>query len=259
MSIFTQIAPTQETQYLQDILKKYAVDIRLSLYYKSFFSQYISEWAGSNLKDIIVSGSSAKGTAVSNGVDVDLFISLYSQTRYELSVIYNDLFNFMTRKRFQVRKQNVSIGITHNNYQIDLVPAKLQSSYGSDHSLYVSKKNTWTKTNINTHIIQIKNSNRINEIKLVKIWRNLNGLDFPSFYLELIVINALRFCKFGDIANNFFKALTFISDNIENKVYYDPANTNNCISAQMTLFEKQKIAKCAKESVSKQYWKEIVY
>ena len=97
----------------------------------------------------------------------------------------------MNGNGFSVRRQNVSIGIDYNSDQIDLVPARRQSQYGNDHSLYVSKKNSWIKTNIDTHISQVSNSNRLNEIKLVKIWRNANNLDFPSFYLELVVIDAL--------------------------------------------------------------------
>ncbi|WP_270657226.1 hypothetical protein [Aeromonas sp. Y293-4] len=226
-------------QYLRNVLSTYQVNPNLAEQYKYFFEPYIREWAKDFLVDLKVSGSIRKGTAVSNGTDVDLFISLSSTTNETLGEIYNLLFDYLQGKGFSVRKQNVSIGVNYNSEQIDLVPAKRQSQYGNDHSLYVSKKNTWTKTNIETHISKVSNSGRLEEIKLTKIWRNNNNLDFPSFYLELLVIDALSNFRRGDLANNFWQVLNFIAVNIKSKVYMDPSNTNNCISDQIPLTTKE--------------------
>ena len=245
-------------QQLRYVIAKYNVDSSLAEQYKAYLGPYIREWASQCLCEFKISGSVRKGTAVSNGTDVDLFISLSSTTNNSLREIYNSLFDYMQGKNFNVRKQNVSIGINHNSNQIDLVPSKRQSQFGNDHSLYVSKKGTWTKTNIETHISTVAKSGRLEEIKLAKIWRNLNGLDFPSFYLELVVIDSLYNCRKGDLANNFLRVLNFIASNIITAVYKDPANTNNCISDQITLLEKNKIAQQAKLSASKYYWSEIV-
>lgn len=245
-------------QYLRTVLTKYAVDNTLADTYKTLFEPYIQGWANGCLCDLKISGSVRKGTAVSNGTDVDLFISLSSTTNNTLSEIYNSLFDYMKQNGFSVRKQNVSIGINHNSYQIDLVPSKRQSQFGNDHSLYVSKKNTWTKTNIETHISQVVNSGRLEEIKLTKIWRNLLNLDFPSFYLELMVIDALKYRTKGDLANNFMTTLNYIAENIQTAVYMDPANTNNCISDQISLQIKINISQQASLSASKEYWSQIV-
>lgn len=244
--------------YVNQVLAKYAVNSQLASQYHEFFSPYIKEWANDYLVELKISGSSKKGTAVANGTDVDLFISLTSTIQNSLKEIYESLFAYMQGKGFTVRKQNVSIGIDYNSYQIDLVPAKRQSQYGNDHSLYVSKKDTWTKTNIDIHATKVINSNRLDEIKLTKIWRNQNNLDFPSFYLELLVIDALKYCTIGDTANNFLKVLNFISTSIESTTYMDPANTNNCISDQISSAEKRRIALVATSSRSQQYWKDIV-
>ncbi len=244
-------------EYVNEVLRKYAVNPNKAVQYHKFFSPYIEEWAN-GLVDIKISGSSKKGTAVSSGTDVDLFISITSTSNDTLCDLYSSLFSYMTNKGFKARKQNVSIGIDYNSDQIDLVPGRRQSQYGNDHSLYVSKKNSWTKTNIDIHILEVSKSNRLDEIKLTKIWRNLNELDFPSFYLELVVIEALYNCKIGATDVNFLKILNFIADSLESKVYYDPANTNNCISDQIGTSEKRKLANAAKNSASQQYWKDIV-
>jgi hypothetical protein len=245
-------------EYVNSILRKYAVQQGTAEQYQKFFHPYITEWANGLLVDFKISGSAKKGTAVSNGTDVDLFISLSSTTTNPLKELYDSLYEYIKGKGFNTRRQNVSIGVDYNSVQIDLVPAKRQGQYGNDHSLYVSKKNTWTKTNVDTHISQVSNSNRLNEIRLTKIWRNINNLDFPSFYLELIVIDALKNRTIGATDTNFLEALRFISQAIETRRYMDPANTNNCISDQISNAEKRKIALAASNSASKQYWRDII-
>lgn len=245
-------------EYVNGVLNKYAVDKNTAIEYHSFLVPYITEWANGSLVDVKVSGSSAKGTAVSSGTDVDLFISLTSTTANTLNEIYESLFSYMTEKGFTARRQNVSIGIIHNSNQIDLVPGRRQSQHGNDHSLYVSKKNSWTKTNITTHVTQVSNSNRLNEIKLTKIWRNAHELDFPSYYLELVVMDSLYNKAVGVTDMNFLSALNFIAENIESNIYFDPSNTNNCISDQISIAEKRKISVAARNSADQKYWKDIV-
>ncbi len=245
-------------EYVNSVLQRYAVNSNKATQYRNFFLPYITEWANGYLVDVKISGSSEKGTAVSSGTDVDLFISLTSTTNNTLNEIYESLFSYMNGKGFSVSRQNVSIGIDYNSDQVDLVPARRQDQYGNDHSLYIRKKNSWTKTNIDTHISQVLNSNRLEEIKLAKIWRNANNLDFPSFYLELVVIDSLYNQMIGATDVNFLKVLRFIADSIESKTYNDPANTNNCISDQISIAEKRKIAITARNSASQQYWKDVV-
>ncbi|MEX5731347.1 hypothetical protein [Providencia hangzhouensis] len=245
-------------QYLENIINKYSVNLYNAEYLRMFFKPFINNWANGNLVDLTLSGSISKGTAVSNGTDVDLFISLSSSTKDSLSDIYNSLFVAMQKNGFYVRKQNVSIGINYSNYQIDLVPAKRQDQYGNDHSLYLNKKGSWTKTNINKHIYEVKNSGRVNEIKLIKIWRNIYHLDFPSFYLEMLVIDALKNHRINDLPNNFISVLSYISNNIEVNSYIDPANTNNCISDQISMQTKKQIASQATDSLSKKIWEDII-
>jgi len=153
----------------------------------------------------------------------------------------------------------VSVGITNGGFKIDWVPGKRQSQYGYDHSLYRRKSNSWTKTNIKTHVSNVAGSGRLKEIKLAKIWRQLHGLDFPSFYLELSVIDCLGGRSYSDLNGNFWEVLRFFSDEFSNKRYLDPSNTNNIISDDLSLIEKSQVQAMAKTSITKKTWKEIVW
>ena len=219
----------------------------------------LTKWAGAQLSSLKQSGSSAKGTALKDIADFDIFISLRSDTSETLKELYNKLERHFKDAGWVTRRQNVSIGITHQNLKIDLVPGKIQLGFRNYHSIYSSKKDTWMQTNIDLHIQKVQKSNRINEIILAKVWRHIHGLDFPSIYIELTVLDALYNKPINDISNNFWSVLIYLRDNFINSVVIDPANTNNKISDMLYKYEKEAIAKQAKDSLTKKTWGEIIW
>lgn len=245
--------------YLLDILHKYAVNVTGAEAAGNSIYPVIQQWGNSYLVKTEFSGSLSKGTGISIGTDADIFISVSSTTPGTLADLYGTLYTAVSQAGYVARKQNVSIGITVNGYKIDLVPGRRQSQYGNDHSLYKNKTGSWAQTNIYTHINYVKSSNRINEIKLAKIWRQLHNLDFPSFYLEMAVIDALKYSTVGDLPNNLLKVLDFFRDNITLTRYVDPANTNNIISDDLNATEKMTISNQAMLSRNQKTWGGIVW
>ena len=246
-------------QYLRNTLNKYAVNTAAAQTAGQTIYPVIEKWSNGYMVKAEFSGSMSKGTAISLGTDADIFISLSSTTPGTLQEIYNSLNNAVIQSGYPARKQNVSIGTTVNGHKIDLVPGRRQDQYSNNHSLYKSKAGSWTKTNINTHINQVTASNRTDEIKLTKIWRELHGLSFPSFYLELAVIDALKHSRVGDLSSNFWKVLGFLKDDFTSRRYIDPANTNNVISDDLNVQEKRAVAAKAGESRSQTNWTRIVW
>jgi hypothetical protein len=246
--------------YLQSILMREAVDTGPASPVRSVFTWLrptIHEWAGRYLVDISPSGSFAKGTANKSGTDIDIFISLAHTTPETLKDIYTKLFNRMKEKGFTPKAQNVSINVKVNGFDVDLVPAKRQDAHSQDHSLYRRKADTWTKTNVARHISCVSQSGRVPEARLLKLWRNQKSLDFPSFYLELTVINALA-GKRGSLSENVLTALRYLQDTFPATRVIDPANTNNIISDDLTVAEKAKVKAVAARSLSAQSWGEII-
>ena len=250
-------------EYLQSIISKYRVVTgEGSQAWKTGREIYplIQKWAGAQLREAFFSGSNAKGTAVRGATDVDLFISLKSDTTNTLKEIFDSLHYLMQSNGYSgVHKQNVSIHVGHNGMDVDLVPAVHYGGNSEDHWLYVNKSNRERiKTNVNTHIAQIQASGRINEIILAKIWRKNHSLDFPSFYLELAVIEALKY-KRSDLSTNFMSILEYFSDGFSSARFEDPANTNNIISDTLTVVEKKTIASQATKSKVESYLEQIVW
>ena len=225
--------------------------------------QIVQQWAGQYLLEFKWSGSFAKGTAIAGSSDIDLFISLrgdvLSGNTPSLRSLYTSLNNWLGGRSYITRQQNVSISINHAGFQVDLVPAVKHPGNTSDHSLYKRKTGTWTKTNIDTHINYIKSSGRAFDIRTAKIWRNLRGLDISSFYLELGVLMALGGRKVYDPSNNFWEVLRFLADDFVGAVIYDPANTNNCVSDELSQVEQQVIANHARHSRTQRDWSGIIW
>ncbi len=220
----------------------------------------IKKWANGCLEDIYISGSRAKGTAIKGSSDIDLLISLKSTTNNTLSQIYNSLFNNLNNK-YTIRTQNVSLGINYNNYKIDLVPAKKQSGHTNDHSLYCSKQDTWMQTNIQENINYVANSGRLNEIKLIKIWTLIHKLDFPSMYIEYVVIEALKNKRTDSnyLADNVWTVFKYLSNSFLNTRFIDIANSNNIISEMLNTSEKNLIVAKAKIALAQTDWKNIIW
>lgn len=215
-----------------------------------------------NLLKIQTTGSIVKGTNIIGSTDVDLFVSLSYKTPGTLREIYTSLYQYLNLCRLSIRKQDVSIGVNYKGVWIDLVPAKKQSGPTNDHSIYRSKTGKWTKTNVQKHVSLVSKSGRKNEIRALKIWRNLHKLHFPSFYLELTVIEALKGALFGRLDVNLQKVFEYLSGDLKDKRIVDPANSNNIVSEDLNLQEKQEIARTALSSRVKSLqmlWSQIIW
>jgi len=247
--------------YLQKILDREAVDTNPSspvLRVQYTLEPIIREWAGNTLLGVQPSGSFAKGTANKTGTDIDLFISLADNTNATLKEIYESLYTKMNGKGLNPKRQNVSINVQTNGFSVDLVPGKRQDNYRQDHSIYRRRVNSWTKTNITKHISHVQQSGHINEIRILKLWRNQKHLDFPSFYLELTTINALlRPYTFG-LSNNVWVVFKYLCDSFIDARIEDPANTNNVISDDLTKVERVNIKAAAERVLAAKNWSEIV-
>lgn len=243
-------------EYVSQILAKHIVTSQAESYFTTL-EPYLRYWAGKHLSRMFISGSYAKGTAVKGGTDIDIFISM-NPSYPDLNSMFESLYQFSITQGWFPRKQNVSVGIQYLGAKIDLVPARIQEGYHNWHSLYRSKKMSWTQTNVDLHINLVGDSGRLNEIRALKIWRNSRNLDFPSFYLEMTVLEALKYSPTNECSNNILKALEYIANSFLTARVMDPSNTNNIISDDLGITEKMAIVYTAQNSLQARTWEEII-
>jgi hypothetical protein len=260
--------------YLFEVIEKYQPrSLEDYAFEFSKLDKVLKSWARNRcLLGIYASGSRAKGTAISISSDVDYLLSLDNEHPATLCDTYESLYSELNRHYF-VKQQNVSIRITLTGrsllpppIEIDITPGRKLSGNSNDHSLYVSKENSWKKTNIQKHINDIKNSGRIDEIKLLKIWRELNNVDFPSIYLEYLLVDVILNGKpIGKehLQDNFIHILRELAKSNDNPLLTstvnDPANTGNTLSDLLSKSEKHSIQIAASQSLNKQYLSDVVW
>jgi len=247
-------------QYLVSLVRRETVDTGQNSPVRGVIAvlrPHLVRWGNNYLAGMTPSGSFAKGTAIYSGTDIDLLLSLKPETPDNLRDIYLTLFNAMQAANLCPKKQNVSINVRVGAYDVDLVPAQRQNNLSSDYSLYRSKKDSWTKTNVQKHIAAVRAGGRFLETRLLKLWRNQKKLDFPSFYLELTVIDALRYSHLSSLSDRMRRVLEYLKHSFVNARVEDPANTNNIISEDLTVVEKDAIKNAATHALAGT-WPEFV-
>ncbi len=108
-----------------------------------------------------------------------------------------------------------------------------------------------------THITHVTAAGRLKESRILKLWRDQKKLDFPSFYLELTVINALA-QQYGTLSANVWKVFQYLTAGFQNARIVDPANTNNIISDDLSDAGKTLVKAAAVQTLKAANWGEIV-
>lgn len=244
--------------YLSQLLQKYAANPAPLYGLYTYFAEHMWHWAGEHLNDLVVSGSHARGTATSLSSDFDFLVSIKPKADFTLEQIFRSLMQYSSEQNWHPRKQSVSVGISINGANVDLVPARVRDGTRFKHSLYNTKTKTPRLTDVHLHNRLVRESNRTLEIRLAKIWRDLHGLKIPSILIEVFAINTLKGRRVDNLGKNFWFLLEAFASEFSTSRIVDPANSNNILSADITVAAKAVIAATAQNSVSKQYWKEIV-
>jgi hypothetical protein len=248
-------------QYIASVIAKYAVGAgpdSLAQKAAADLVPLVTTWANRSLLQTSLSGSYAKGTAISLGTDVDVFISLRDVPGKGMKEIYWSLFQFCADRGLKPQAQNVSVRVKSNGMEVDLVPGRKQAGNATDHALYRRKKDSWVQTNVLEHIKVVAGSGRTDEIRAMKIWRERNHLDVPSFYLELVTIEALKGNRSVGLADRVGAVLRHIAERFMQGRIVDPANTNNLISDDLDLDEKRAVMNAARVSLQRN-WEQVIW
>ena len=249
-------------EYILSILKKYEVPRGPESAAEKAASRIapkIQRWAGEWLAALSYSGSYVKQTAVHGITDVDLFISLKPEMPGNLKKIYDELFTLAALHGWNPRRQNVSIGVSINGMDLDLIPGRAQPGFENYHDLYWLKTDSLRHTDVNFHVETVAKSHRHREIQAIKIWRHIHQLDWPSLYIDFFVINALTGRSTDSLSLNVLHALDAIGETLETACIVDPANLDNMLSNDLTPQEKKNIADQAKKSAAQQHWEDILW
>lgn len=222
----------------------------------------LRHWGGKWLEGVTASGSYAKGTAIRgvslapSDVDVDLFLSLSAKMSEPLAEMQRKLCGAL--REFDARIANVSVRINFENRRVDLVVGRRRED-GEDHSLWRAREGTWLRTNVVEQVRYVRESGCLDEILALKIWRRGQGLYFPSYCLELAVIEALAGRTGGKgLAARVLRVLGWLATELPGAKLRDPANRSNVVSDVMTESERWRVSHAARVAVRAEEWAEVI-
>jgi hypothetical protein len=218
----------------------------------------LKAWGNQYLSGITLSGAYAKNTAITLASHVDVLVLLNPVPNRDIRTVFWNLFEYITDQGFKAHTREVTIQVPCEGLNVDLIPAYRDGSNSAE-VLFSKKADAAIHTNVGQHVHLVSNSGRQQEICALKIWRERNRLEFPSFYLELVALEALENERFGQLADNVLAVLRYLASRFEKAVVRDPANRSNVVSSSLADSAKRAIAKAARDVLYDENWKKILW
>lgn len=254
------VVPTASS-YLRNILDRERVsgaDILAQRRLLPRVERMALDWAGRHLIGIELSGASARGmTNAAGGTQLDLLLSIDAAADFTPREIYEALYFSLQRQGLRPRTRQVSIAIRLEGIAIDLIPARRDNRHTEEYWLYSHLQSRAVLTDPARHVLDGLKSGQHEEVRVLKLWRDRNGLVLPGFYLELAVQAALRDRR-RDLAENVWTVLGYLETHFVARSLLDPANAHNVVSEELDFREKARIRTAAKLARGARSWQEIL-
>lgn len=206
-------------------------------------------------------GSFAKYTVLTSNFDLDVILPFKKESFKSLEIMYDTVYKIIKSKfgrKANISKQSKTIGLSiihkGNPLYFDIVPGREIHNYKFDKNLnlYVNPRWAWqkggsfkTNTEIQNRIL-VNNPKARATVKLLKKYKNTNGVNIPTTIIEQYTIEALSDKKYGlcySETENLLNTMDYISNKITQNKLTDWANSNNNLHEKIDYFERKFIAK----------------
>lgn len=258
----TAVSSVTASDYLSRILAREVVDRRSAAELEDVSNKIellCNAWGREHIVEVVPGGGFEKATANRTGICMDFVVWIRTQSNRRIPEVYESMYTTFQRLGLQPIRRDVTIALqVGERMMVDILPAKRLSMISDIHEIYSPRRSLAITTNLHQHVLDTHEADRQDEIRIIKLWRDQNGLDFPSFYLELAVTAALRRRPVGALAENVWAALGFLERLLVPRAMLDPANAANIVSDEMTSAQKRSIAMAATAARNGRPWSEIV-
>ncbi|WP_055047459.1 hypothetical protein [Devosia sp. A16] len=215
-------------------------------------------WGSRDIVDVTPGGSFEKAMANRSGISIDCVVWIHARSARRIGDIYESMFTTFQRLGLAPTRRDVTLALNLGHLVVDLLPAKRLSMISDIHEIYSARRGLAITTNLHQHVLDSHEAGWQEEVRVLKLWRDQNRLDFPSYYLELATRAALRRRPAGALADNVWAALGFFERLLVPRAMLDPANAANIVSDELTAAQKRSVALAAGAARSGRPWSEIV-
>ncbi len=246
-------------KYLNDLVNKYKYsNVSPDETVIKEITKLISSFDKRNIDKISVFGSSLKKTNIRPSTQIKLLVSIKERDKRSIEELIFSYKNFIQYLNLAVIRKNNQLLFTYNEIDFILfISKKIEKTYNF-HVMYNLTTSKEISTNFNIHTSTIIESNCNKEILLMKLWREKHQLNFPTIYLELVVLKALQNCQKKNLFSRMLRILDFLRKDFINEKFYDLSNTNNIISDYLSHDEKLKIQLNARICMTHEYISDII-
>lgn len=249
-------------EYLRELLKREAVNTGMKSPLRALrkeIQEVCLELTDGKLLGLYPTGGFEKGTANASGVSIDYLASFAPTTQEPIRELYERLYAALERRGLEAVRRDVSVAVIMGDYGVDIIPAKREAMSSDMHELWLTRLGRPVKSDLTQHILNTASSGRREEIRVLKIWRDQQGLDFPSYYLELSVVAALRRRPQGELAANVWAVFGYLESLFPARSILDPVNANNIVSDMLGPPGKDNIRRAALYARRARAWSEIIW
>lgn len=254
--------PFNSDEYLKALLTDENLKNNSGLFNNvKLFRERVKHWLNGKFGGKLVcfpedTGSFTKRTAISSNFDLDIILPFKCDSFSTLEDMYN--FTYVTIEQefygmATVTKQTKSIGLTFEKdgeyIHFDIVPGREINNYLSDRDLNLYVRPDWAwqkgssfKTNVFTQKkMTVNNPEARRVIQLMKMYRDRNGLQLPTLIIDQSVVEALSDDNFGVTSSdteNLLNSMDYIAEKLEQKTFFDYANSNNNLNNKMSEYQR---------------------
>ena len=218
----------------------------------------LQSWAQDCFMGIHNSGSHARGTATSVSSNVKLLLLLSNACHRNAGGIrssFESLHGFLIERYRDVKKHRVSLRLRLNGMDIDITPARMNLGETGLHTLYQVDDAKILETSILQHTDDAQAAARAAETKLIKIWFDQHGIQWPAIYVDYLVPTKLLANikpEKDTLALNFMHMIRQLAKRDFNPLledFEDPANQENLLSELMSEQDKRTAIKAAQQAL----------
>ncbi len=245
--------------YLHELVKKYeSSNNEFDEAVVKEIKKFILSFESKKIHHIVTFGSSIKRTNIRENPKVKLLVSIKEKDKRSIEEITQWFYNYLQFPEWQAIKKNNQLEFNYKGIDFNIFLAKKKVSTYNYHIMENLKFDQEVISNFNIHTSNVVESNFQKEIILMKLWREKHQLNFPTIYLELVVMDVLRKCNKTNLFSRMIRILDYLRRDFVQDKFYDPSNTYNVISDYITLDDKKKIQQIAKISLTEQYISDII-
>lgn len=205
-------------------------------------------------------GSYKKKTMIKASYDLDLVLYWPSNSPYSLQRLYRAAESVLDKNWRKIIKKRVGLEIPfQGDFHIDVIPGKFSSKDEKYAYLYNKDTGGRFQTSIDIQVKYVLKHRRQDAIRLMKLWKKRKDVPIKTFILEICVIEGCKGIDRSKLESQLLAAFRYIRDNIQTSRMVDPANSNNIVSDDLTIEQKNRIKKLAIQAIDTQYWNQVFF